>query len=123
MIPFNGNKILTKNIAKDSEWYQSILALDKAIHGFVKEYFDKVNKWTGSEDGAEAYFVSATTADKLNDFSSLESGGGAVAASPSGGAATSSAGVSANAAIGDELAAVTKASVDAMRAAAEKIEN
>ena len=72
-VAFSGNKILRKDIAKDTEWYNSLSALNLAVKTFVKENFDKVWKWTGDQDsaGAEAYFTSATTDDKLNDFSSL----------------------------------------------------
>jgi len=52
MIPFNGNKIMSKGEAKDCEWYQAIFAVSTSIKGFIKENFDKVNKWTGSQDGA-----------------------------------------------------------------------
>jgi hypothetical protein len=50
------------------------MALCTAIKEFILENCTKVNQWYGSEDGsgAEAYFAGATTADKLNDFSSLE---------------------------------------------------
>jgi hypothetical protein len=62
--------------ALDTAWYQALMALNTTIKEFILENFDKVNKWSGDEDGsgAEAYFTGATTADKLNDFSSLEGG-------------------------------------------------
>lgn len=65
------------------EWYQALFALCKAIKEFIFEKCTKVNQWYGTEDpsGAQAYFASATTADKLNDFSSLE-GGSITAAAP-----------------------------------------
>lgn len=124
MIPFNGNKILQKSVEKDTEWYQSIFALCTSIRNFIKENFDKVNKWSGSDDGAQVYFESATTLDKLNDFSSLESGGpasaGPAASASSGSTAASS---SAGDAIGDEFNAATKAKLDAVLAAGAKIDN
>ena len=73
MLPFNGNKILKTNVEKDIEWYQAMMALCGAIKDFILENCVKINKWSGSEEGsgAAAYFESATTPDKLNDFSSL----------------------------------------------------
>lgn len=123
MIPFNGNKIMQKGVEKDVEWYKCIFGLSTTIRDFIKENFDKVNKWTGSDDGAQAYFEGATTPDKLNDFSSLESGG-PVAAGPAGSSSSSSAPAgSAGDAIGDEFNAATSAQLAALKTAAGKIEN
>mmetsp|Transcript_11860 Transcript_11860/g.15084 ORF Transcript_11860/g.15084 Transcript_11860/m.15084 type:complete len:195 (-) Transcript_11860:892-1476(-) len=90
------------------------MALNTTIKEFILENFDKVNKWSGDEDGsgAEAYFTGATTADKLNDFSSLE--GGSVGAAPAKAASRAAAPTGgAGDAIGDEYTAATKAALDA----------
>ena len=122
MLPFNGNKILKADVAKDVAWYQAHMALCAAIKEFILENCTKINTWYGSEDGsgAAAYFASATTADKCNDFSSLEgSAGGAAPSAPakSAGAPTSSA------AVASEYTAATKPHLDSLKAAAVAIEN
>lgn len=75
-IPFHGNKILKTDVVKDVEWYQGLFALSAAIKEFIIENCPKIIQWYGTEDpsGAQAYFASLTTADKLNDFSILEGG-------------------------------------------------
>ena len=47
MLPFNGNKILKADVAKDVEWYHSFMALCKVIKEFVLENCQKVAKWYG----------------------------------------------------------------------------
>jgi hypothetical protein len=108
-------------VEKDIEWYQAIMALCAAIKEFVLENCTKVNKWYGAEDGsgAAAYFASATTPDKLNDFSSLE-GGASTSAAP---AQATSKPTGPSGALAGELLAASKSHLEALKAAAAGISN
>ena len=101
-----------------------MMALCQAIKEFVLENCMKVNKWSGSEDGsgAAAYFQSATTPDKLKDFSSLEGGvssGGAPSTS-SGGASKPSGPAGA---LAGEIMAMATPLLNELKAKADAIGN
>ena len=100
------------------------MALNTAIKEFILANCTKVWTWYGQEDGsgAEAYFTSMTTPDKLNDFSSLEGGsvGGTPIAAPVMASTPASSGSSSGALATEYLSAV-KPLVDALKGTAEAV--
>lgn len=99
------------------------MALNTAIKEFVLANCTKVWTWYGQEDGsgAEAYFTSMTTPDKLNDFSSLDGGsvGGAPTAAPAQASTPASSGASG--ALASEYLSTVKPLVDALKGTAEAV--
>ena len=101
------------------------MALNTAIKEFILANCTKVWTWYGQEDGsgAEAYFTSMTTPDKLNDFSSLEGGSvsGAPTAAPAQASTPASSGASG--AVATEYLTAVKPLVDALKGTAEAVGN
>ena len=101
------------------------MALNTAIKEFILGNCTKVWTWYGQEDGsgAEAYFTSMTTPDKLNDFSSLEGGsvGGTPTAAPAQASTPASSGASG--AVATEYLTAVKPLVDALKGTAEAVGN
>ena len=83
----------------------------------------KINKWSGQEDsaGAAAYFASATTDDKLNDFSSLE--GGAASSAPATTSAASARPSGPAGALAGEMAQMTTPLINELKAKSAALEN
>lgn len=104
------------------------MALNTAIKEFVLANCTKVWTWYGQEDGsgAEAYFTSMTTPDKLNDFSSLDGGSVGGAPTPTAAPAQASstpASSGASGALASEYLAAVKPLVDALKGTAEAVGN
>ena len=101
------------------------MALNTAIKEFVLANCTKVWTWYGQEDGsgAEAYFTSMTTPDKLNDFSSLEGGsvGGAPTPTAAPAQASTPASSGASGALATEYLSTVKPLVDALKGTAEAV--
>lgn len=113
-------------VEKDVEWIKALLALGTALKTFVLDSADKILEWTGKDEasGAQAYFESLTSTDKLDGFASVPGGAAGASSAPASGGASGSSAPAGNAdAIAAEFMSAVQGPLSDLKAKAAALEN